>query len=185
MATSGDEARGSGDDARGGNAEGRGSGGEARGSGGDGGRWSARPARVVDFDAWQELFAGYCDFYERPSSPEHRRRVWSWIEAGTIDCLLAVPAGDPAGDAVGLAHVRAMPSPLRGTTVGFLDDLFVSPAARGSGAFECLMAAIGDFARSEGWPSVRWITSASNARARSAYERVATKTEWITYQLDA
>jgi GNAT superfamily N-acetyltransferase len=152
----------------------------------DGGseRWTVRPARAADLGVWEELFGAYCDFYERPSTPEHRRRVWSWIEAGTIHCLLAVPVGDPAGEAVGLAHVRSMPSPLRGTSVGFLDDLFVSPTARGSGTFECLMQAIGELARAEGWPSVRWITSASNARARSAYERVATKTEWITYQLD-
>jgi GNAT superfamily N-acetyltransferase len=152
--------------------------------GGDDAAWAVRQALATDLDVWEELFGGYCDFYEQASSAEHRQEVWSWIEAGMIHCLLAVPADDPEGDAIGLAHVRSMPSPLRGTTVGFLDDLFISPAARGSGAFECLMEAIGELARAEGWPSVRWITSASNARARSAYERVATKTEWITYQLD-
>jgi GNAT superfamily N-acetyltransferase len=153
---------------------------------GDGARstqWSVRPARAGDFDAWEELFAGYCDFYERPSTAEHRRLVWSWIEAGTICCLLAVPATTQGG-AVGLAHVRPMPSPLRGTATGFLDDLFVAPAARGSGAFECLIAAIRDLAAAEGWPQVHWITAADNARARSAYDRVATKTDWVTYQLD-
>lgn len=164
-------------------------GGDARPS-----RWHVRPARTEDFDAWEELFAGYCDFYERPSTPEQRRLVWSWIEAGTIHCLLAVPAAEEAATAetgsaaarhpVGLAHVRPVLSPLRGATVGFLDDLFVAPAARGSGAFECLMAAIRDLAAAEGWPQVRWITAADNARARSAYDRIATKTGWVTYQLD-
>lgn len=180
-------------------------------------RWAARPAEAADFEAWEELFAGYCEFYERPSSPEHRRRVWSWIEAGTIRCLLAVP-GDTAeggtnahaegaaddraegdaddrahggggaegerGVAIGLAHVRPVPSPLRGASGGFLDDLFVDPAARGTGAFECLMAAVHDLAATEGWPQVRWITAADNARAQAAYDRVATKTDWVTYQLD-
>jgi GNAT superfamily N-acetyltransferase len=199
-------------------------------------RWAARPAEAADFEAWEELFAGYCEFYERPSSPEHRRRVWSWIEAGTIHCLLAVDtaegganaraevgvddhaegatdnrahaegaADDRAQDgggaeeltkvgvddrpegggvAVGLAHVRPAPSPLRGASVGFLDDLFVVPAARGTGAFECLMAAVRDLAATEGWPQVHWITAADNARAQAAYDRVATKTDWVTYQLD-
>jgi GNAT superfamily N-acetyltransferase len=146
--------------------------------------WRVRPALREDFDAWSELFAGYCDFYERPSTAEHRRRVWSWIEDGTIHCLLAVPTGGASDRAVGLAHVRPMPSPLRGTTTGFLDDLFVTPAARGTGAFECLMSAIRDLAAAEGWPQVRWITAADNARARSAYDRVAKKTDWVTYQLD-
>jgi hypothetical protein len=36
----------------------------------------------------------------------------------------------------------------------------------------------------EGWEVVRWITAADNARARGAYERVSTRTEWVTYQLD-
>lgn len=182
----------------------------------------ARPARAEDFTAWDELFAGYCDFYARPSTPEHRRLVWSWIEAGTIHCLVAVPVEDAAADgsadpgtgagpesepaaavlegsqaggaedssaaiagpAIGLAHVRPMPSPLRGTMTGFLDDLFIAPPARGSGAFECLIVAIGDLAEAEGWPQVRWITAANNARARAAYDRLATKTDWVTYQLD-
>ena len=72
--------------------------GQQRGSRAEEGEsWVARPARVEDFDAWDELFAGYCDFYERPSTPEHRRLVWSWIEAGTICCLLAVPTVPEAG----------------------------------------------------------------------------------------
>lgn len=147
-------------------------------------RWRARPAAAADFEAWAELFAGYCDFYARPASAEQRLLVWSWIEAGTIDCLLAVPADRPGRGAVGLAHVRRTPSPLRGTEIGFLDDLFVAPAARGSGAFECLMAAVRDLARVEGWPQVRWITAADNVRARRAYGRLAAKTDWVTFRLD-
>ena len=33
-----------------------------------------------------------------------------------------------------------MPSPLRGVTLGFLDDLYVDPAARGAGVGEALIA---------------------------------------------
>lgn len=160
--------------------------------------WTARPARPEDFEAWEGLFAGYCEFYERPSTAEHRRLVWSWIEAGTIHCRLAVPAAtiddaagsSPAGSGsaaarpVGLAHLRPVPSPLRGAATGYLDDLFVAPTARGTGAFECLMAAIRELAAAEGWATVRWITAADNRRAQAAYDRVATKTDWVTYQLD-
>lgn len=203
---------------RGGSGRATGSSGEegasrAAASGDEGRCWAARPAQAEDFDAWEELFAGYCDFYRRPSTPEHRRQVWSWIEAGKIHCLLAVAAEDavgrdaaeasvpesgaaeseptPAtgnsaamGQAIGLAHVRPAFSPLRGATVGFLDDLFIAPPARGSGAFECLIVAIRDLAADQGWPQVRWITAADNARARAAYDRVATQTDWVTYQLD-
>lgn len=146
--------------------------------------WTTRAAGGSDRQAWEELFRGYCDFYQRPSSPEQLRRAWSWIEAGTIHCLLAVPAASPQDPAVGLAHVRPCPSPLRGEFTGYLDDLFVAPAARGTGAFEALMTAIRDLAATEGWANVRWITAADNARAQGAYDRVSTRTEWVTYQLD-
>ena len=47
------------------------------------------------------------------------------------------------------------------------------------------MDGIGRLAAAEDWPVVRWITAADNDRARAAYERVATRTSWVTYQLDA
>jgi GNAT superfamily N-acetyltransferase len=147
-------------------------------------RWSARTVREADHEAWEELFVGYCDFYEHPSTVEQRRQVWSWITAGTIHCLLAVPQGTSDGRAVGLAHVRECPSPLRGSMNGYLDDLFVKPAARGTGAFEALLGAVRELAVAEGWGNVRWITAGDNMRAQAAYDRISTRTEWLTYQLD-
>jgi GNAT superfamily N-acetyltransferase len=138
----------------------------------------------ADREAWEHLFAGYCDFYERPSTSSGREVVWEWIQTGTICCLLAVPAGAADGDAVGIAHLRACPSPLRGAVTGYLDDLFVTQSARGTGVFEALVDGIRGLAVEEGWETIRWITAADNARARAAYERVAERTDWITYQLD-
>ncbi|MBS1864269.1 MAG: GNAT family N-acetyltransferase [Actinobacteria bacterium] len=148
-------------------------------------RWSARAADPSDFEAWDGLFVAYCDFYARPATAEHRRRVWSWIEAGAVRCLVVVPSGEAEGRAVGIAHVRPCPSALRGATTGYLDDLFLDPAARGGGAFEVLLGAVRELAATEGWEIVRWITAADNDRARAAYDRVATRTDWVTYQLDA
>jgi hypothetical protein len=31
--------------------------------------------------------------------------------------------------------------------------------------------------------SLRWITAADNERAQRAYERVATRTSWVTYEV--
>jgi GNAT superfamily N-acetyltransferase len=67
---------------------------------------------------------------------------------------------------------------------GYLDDLFVTREARGTGAFEALIDGVRALAAAEGWEVVRWITAADNARARGAYERVSTRTGWVTYQLD-
>ncbi len=104
--------------------------------------------------------------------------------AGTANRQRIVPACPLEGRPVGLAHVRPTPSPLRGAFTGYLDDLFVAPAARGTGAFESLVGGIRALAGERGWETVRWITAADNARAQAAYERVGTRTEWVTYQLD-
>ncbi len=147
-------------------------------------RWTARSPEQSDREDWERLFADYCNFYEQPSTVGQRDRVWTWIEAGTIHCRLAVPVVDPSQPAVGLAHVRPYPSPLRGLLNGYLDDLFVTPVARGTGAFETLLGAVHELARAEGWPNIRWITAADNARAQAAYDRLASRTSWVTYQLD-
>jgi GNAT superfamily N-acetyltransferase len=145
--------------------------------------WVTRPVEQRDKDAWQHLFGGYCEFYEQPCSEELLRRVWSWIhDDRSVEAIVAVPADD-AGDAVGLAHLRPWVRPLRGQIAGYLDDIFVDPAVRGTGVVEALFAAIDATAVAHGWSIVRWTTADDNYRARTAYDRVATRTGWITYEL--
>ena len=60
--------------------------------------------------------------------------------------------------------------PLSASTGGFLDDLFVDPTARGSGAADALIAALADEGRKQGWTVIRWITAEDNYRARALYE---------------
>jgi len=80
-------------------------------------------------------------------------------------------------------HCREMPSPLRGARVGFLDDLFVAPDARGQGVVEALYDALRELGRAQGWPFIRWITAEDNARARAVYDKLSAKTHWVTYQM--
>ena len=64
-----------------------------------------------------------------------------------------------------------------------VDDLFVDPAQRGSGAVDALLAKLRDIARNEGWDVIRWITADDNYRARAKYDGVATRTAWVTYDM--
>ena len=108
--------------------------------------------------------------------------VWSWIhdQDKAFYCVLA----KENDHAIGLIHYREMPSPLRGCSVGFLDDLFVLPEHRGSGVVQKLYACLKAEAAKMDWPLVRWITQENNYRGRGVYDKVANKTSWITYQLD-
>jgi len=145
--------------------------------------WRVRQVEPRDREAWGRLFAGYCEFYEWPTSAEHQDQIWSWIvELEWIEALVAVPA-DESGPAVGLAHLRSWVRPLRGTVSGYLDDLFVAPEMRSTGVVDALFEAIGELARERGWDVVRWTTAADNHRAQAAYERVAERTTWVTYDM--
>lgn len=129
---------------------------------------------------WERLYAGYAEFYRVTQTPEMRATVWGWIMDPSHE-VKALVAEDAAGRLLGLAHYRPYARPLSATTGCFLDDLFVAPEARGQRVGEALIEALGALAQERGWSVVRWITADDNYRARTAYDRVATRTMWITY----
>jgi GNAT superfamily N-acetyltransferase len=136
---------------------------------------------------WRRLFQGYADFYKTTIDDRVKDTVWGWLnDPGHVMEGLFVERQDAGGvwRLVGIAHVRAMPRPLGGTEVGFLDDLFVDPALRGGGVVDALFDAIRERARARGWPLVRWLTQEFNYRARSVYDRVGYKTPFILYAMD-
>jgi hypothetical protein len=46
-----------------------------------------------------------------------------------------------------------------------------------------LINAVADVARDKGWLTLRWITADNNYRARGVYDKLATRTMWVTYDL--
>jgi GNAT superfamily N-acetyltransferase len=144
---------------------------------------AVRELRADDRDDWQRLYAGYGEFYENPLSDEKAERVFAGLLDESYESfgLVAVDAADRP---IGLAHYREFARPLAGGRGLYLDDLFTSPDARGSGAASALLDSLKQMARDRGLGVVRWITAADNLAAQRVYDRVATKTAWVTYDLD-
>ena len=140
-----------------------------------------RRPETADRPDWDRLYAGYADFYGVTQTSVMRDRVWSWIHDPAHEAEAFVAEG--VGGLVGLAHFRAFARPLSATTGGFLDDLFVAPEARGTGAAEALIRAVAQEGQQRGWSVIRWITAADNARVRRLYDRLAQATPWVTYDL--
>jgi ribosomal protein S18 acetylase RimI-like enzyme len=136
---------------------------------------------LQDKSQWQALYRGYAEFYQVPMNQEVLDTVWSWI-FDKNNAFYALVAKDGAGQCLGLMHYRAMPSPLRGKIVGFLDDLFIKPEFRGQGIVEALYQGLNESAVQKGWSFVRWITAENNYRGRGVYDKLSDKTHWVTYQ---
>jgi len=135
-----------------------------------------------DKEAWTQLYADYAAFYEVEQTDEMRARVWGWIHDHEHE-VEAFVVEDDSGKLVGLTHFRPFASPLSARVSGFLDDLFVSEQARGSGAARALIEAVADEGRRRNWKVIRWITAEDNARARALYDKLASATSWKTYDI--
>ncbi|WP_166869422.1 GNAT family N-acetyltransferase [Salinibacterium sp. ZJ70] len=140
-----------------------------------------RPPLPADEARWRELFRAYGEFYETQFGDDVLDRVWALLttEGSGIDALLA----ERDGEVVGFAHFRSFPDTFTGGRDWFLDDLFVDPEVRGTGAGRALIEAIVERAHTSGAPAtLRWITAESNTTAQALYDRIATRTSWVTYE---
>ena len=141
-----------------------------------------RDVTAADRAVWDRLYAGYAAFYRVDQTAAMRDTVWGWLmdQGHKTEGLVACAAD---GTVIGLAHYRAFARPLSASTGGFLDDLFVDPDVRGSGAADALIAALRGIGQARGWTVIRWITADDNYRARGVYDRVAARTPWVTYDI--
>lgn len=142
---------------------------------------SIRPLEPRDKDAWQPLWRGYLDFYETSVSEEVTAATWRRIvdPGGEIHGLGAF---DKDGRLVGIVHYLFHPVTWAIGPRCYLEDLFVGPKARGSGAGRALIEAVYRAADAEGADQVYWLTAHSNATARRLYNRVAQLTPFVKYR---
>ena len=135
-----------------------------------------------DKDKWSELYYGYAGFYEMEMNQGILDTVWSWIHSTEVK-FYSIGVKSSENELIGFMHYREMPSPLRGKLVGFLDDLFVHPDFRGSGAVQLLFGELKIQAKKNDWPYVRWITANDNTRARKVYNQISKPIDFVTYQM--
>jgi ribosomal protein S18 acetylase RimI-like enzyme len=135
-----------------------------------------------DRAAWQELYAGYGEFYKTPLSDEKADRVWKWLMDPNYEAFGLV-AVDERDSPIAIAHFRQFARLLADGIGIYLDDLFTSPDARGTGAGTALIGRVEDIARERGAGIVRWITANDNFVGQKLYDRLASRTMWVTYDL--
>jgi GNAT superfamily N-acetyltransferase len=135
-----------------------------------------------DREQWTPLWRGYLDFYCAPWSDEVANLTFARI----FDPLEPVHAivADRDGELIGLTHYLFQRSTWLINSQCYLQDLYVSEAARGTGVGRALIAAVVDAAKDAGAARVYWNTHEANAVARRLYDAVAERPGFIQYRID-
>lgn len=142
-------------------------------------------ARVgeADLDELLPLMRAYCDFYE-VAPPDEDLLALS-------RALIADPEREgeqllarEGGKAIGFATIYWSWATTIASRIGVMNDLYVSPDWRGSGAADALIHACADECRAHGAAELTWQTAKDNARAQRVYDRIgAERSEWVDYSL--
>jgi GNAT superfamily N-acetyltransferase len=135
-----------------------------------------------DRSEWLPLWHAYLEFYESELSDEQTALTFERLVDPGYPIHGAI-ARDAAGGAIGLVHWLTHSATWSPGEYCYLEDLFVSSGARGSGAGRALIATVSDWARDRGCAKVYWLTAETNTIARALYDRVATHTGFVHYAI--
>src|SRR5688572_15734535 len=141
-----------------------------------------RDARPEEVEELLPLMRAYCEFYE--ASPpdqgllEMARTLIADPEQGA---MFVARDGD---EVVGFATLDWKWSSLKAAKIGYLEDIFVTPTARGRGIADALIDACAQRCRERGAPAMQWQTAPDNHRAQSVYDRTgAVADTYLEYDL--
>ncbi len=140
-----------------------------------------RPLRASDEAEWRRLWTGYLEFYEASVPEEVYQTTFARLLGDDPHDFYGLIA-EQDGKSIGLTHYLFHRHCWRVENVIYLQDLYVDPAARGTGAGRALIEAVYAAGDAAGCSSVYWLTQDFNATARQLYDRVATLTPFIKYQ---
>jgi GNAT superfamily N-acetyltransferase len=138
-----------------------------------------RAALPSDEAAWRALWKGYCDFYGATLAPEVTDRTWKRIldPDSQVMCVVA----DVDGQVYGFANCVVHENTWETQAICYLEDLYVTPAARGRGLGAALLDWLRNAMRAEGWARLYWMTREDNQRARRRYDRYAQADGFVRY----
>ncbi len=142
---------------------------------------SVQPLTAADRDQWLPLWHAYLEFYETELPSFVTDVVFHRLVEN--DGLHGALARDADGVVTGLVHWLFHPSTWSVGPYCYLEDLYVSPEARGGGVGRALIAHVREQATDAGASKVYWLTHETNGTARTLYDRVAGLTGFVHYEI--
>lgn len=139
------------------------------------------PLTPTHFNAWQPLWQDYLNFYHTELPTATTTNTWQNLTQ-TDPTLAGFGAFDDTDTLLGFVHVVLHPNTWNTTNCCYLEDLFVTPKARGQGIATALINQIYAFAKQHNCHRVYWVTDAKNTNAQRLYDTLAQKTDFIQYR---
>lgn len=140
-----------------------------------------RDAAPGDEEAWRGLWQGFLDYYQEALDPAITAHTWARLMDPS--CALKARLTEVDGMVLGFAIHQHHPSTWVLGDDCYLEDLFVSPEARGQGLGRGLIEDLMTLARARGWHRLYWNTDADNTTARKLYDQFALNDGHIRYRL--
>ena len=140
---------------------------------------TTRQAESRDLDAIAALFDAYRQFYEMPADLALARRYLDERFQRRESAIFV--AEDADGDIVGFTQLYPAFCSVLADRTFVLYDLFVTPAARGTGAGRALMETAEAYAREQGAARLQLQTAKTNTIGQSLYESCGWKRDDLFY----
>ena len=140
-----------------------------------------RQITPADRADWQRLYLAYLEFYETEPIESSTELVWSRLVNSEPEIQGLVVEDD--GRIIGITHFHYQLSTWTHTWHCYLEDLYVDKESRGKGVARALINEVKTLATDKGCSELFWITRSTNETARKLYDKVATPTDFVRYEL--
>jgi GNAT superfamily N-acetyltransferase len=141
---------------------------------------SVRQATVHDLGTVAPLFDAYRQFYQQPENLQRARDFLA--ERFRHHESIIFLAFDERGTAMGFTQLYPLFSSMHANRKYLLNDLYVVPAARRSGAARQLLTVAVQFARANGAASLSLSTAVDNIPAQQLYESLGWRRDTGFYE---
>jgi GNAT superfamily N-acetyltransferase len=134
-----------------------------------------------DEAVWRDLWAQYLAFYTVALAPDITDQTWTRL----IDpaSLLRGRVAEVNGVVVGFALHHTHLSTWASAPDCYLEDLFLTPAARGHGVGRALLDDLIAICRANGNARLYWHTDEGNTRARALYDSYTPYDGHVRYRI--
>lgn len=134
-----------------------------------------------DYQEWLIQWTGFLAFYDMEMVPETTNKVWQRLMNEDYPLYGFKAVKD--GAFIGFVHYYFHGSTWSPTGYCYLEDLFVSENARGTGCGRQLISAVKEAAKERGATKVYWHMDGGNDRARVLYDQMADLSDFVRYEI--